>query len=160
MLMRRNGLVLTTLLALVAVLTVAGCTNKGSTTVPTTTPPPTTVSYTLSVASNAAIGTYLVDGKGMTLYYHLSDTNGKSTASASDLSYWPPFNPPSFVLPQSLKQSDCSRTNPVYGGNKEQATYKGWPLYYYVGDKKVGDAFGRQVAGWGVVDPNQIKQAP
>ncbi|MCR4308686.1 MAG: hypothetical protein NUW14_01475 [Deltaproteobacteria bacterium] len=37
---------------------------------------------------------------------------------------------------------------------KRQTTYKGWPLYYFAGDKAPGDVLGHAVGNvWFVVNP-------
>ncbi|MDO8635699.1 MAG: hypothetical protein Q7R34_05560, partial [Dehalococcoidia bacterium] len=93
-----------------------------------TTPPP---QYTIDVATKATIGTYLVDSKGMTLYYTTLDTTFKS--NITDLATWPIFNSSNITVPASLTASNFSSITRNDGS--KQTTYKGWPLYYYVLDK-------------------------
>jgi predicted lipoprotein with Yx(FWY)xxD motif len=116
--------------------------------------------YSVALMSNAAIGTYLADGKGMTLYYYTKDSPGVSTASAAVLANWPVFNPPSFVVPSELNgtlnspKSDFATITRSDGTS--QATFKGFPLYYYVKDVVPGETLGQGVGGvWYVVDPDK-----
>ncbi len=90
----------------------------------------------------------LTDAKGMTLYTFDKDTKNTSSCTGQCLLNWPPFMVSGQVptsLPENLgtmKKADGSM----------QYTYKGMPLYYYVGDKKPGDMTGDGVGGvWHVV---------
>jgi predicted lipoprotein with Yx(FWY)xxD motif/plastocyanin len=118
---------------------------------PTTAPPSTAVpAYTVKTASMPGVGDYLVDGKGMTLYYFTKDLIGKSNAAGNVLSSWPVFNPAGFVVPPSLNAADFGTITRDDGG--KQATYKGWPLYYYAKDKAPGDMLGEAVGGvWFII---------
>lgn len=128
---------------------------------PTTTPAPTPAppQYTVNVTSKSGIGTYLVDGKGMTLYYTTLDAAGKSNITGTELVTWPIFNSSTPVIPASLTASDFSSITRADG--LKQSTYKGWPLYYYVSDKAAGDFNGNGVGGvWFVINPTSITTAP
>ena len=119
----------------------------------------TSETYTLKVASKAGIGSYLVNGKGMTLYYNTGDESGQSNVSASSLNDWPPVIISTFSVPSSLNKNDFSNTSAGYG--QSQTTYKGWPLYYFINDKKAGDTLGNGVEGkWFVVIPTTLAEAP
>src|SRR5512136_177 len=90
---------------------------------PTTATPSTTApAYTVKTASMTGMGDYLVDGKGMTLYYFAKDSVGKSTATAAILQNWPVFNPASFIVPSTLNAADFGTITRDDGG--KQATYK------------------------------------
>jgi predicted lipoprotein with Yx(FWY)xxD motif/plastocyanin len=116
-----------------------------TTLIPTSTSIPSTPTYTVKTASKAGIGDYLVDGKGMTLYYFTKDVIGKSTATGNVLAAWPIFNPADFEVSSSLKATDFSTITRDDG--QKQATYNGWPLYYYAKDKASGDTLGEAVGG-------------
>lgn len=123
---------------------IPGCASTSSAT-------PTT-QYTVNVYDSPSLGTFLVDSKGMTLYYNKSDAVGKSNVTAAILANWPVFYVLSYVVPTSLKASDFSSITRSDGTN--QTTYRGWLLYYYVNDKLTGDALGNNVNGvWFVVNP-------
>ena len=88
----------------------------------------------------------------MTLYYFTKDSVGKSTAAGAVLANWPLFNPASFVVPSTLNVNDFSTITRDDG--MKVATYKGWPLYYFINDKVSGDTNGQGLNGvWFVVDP-------
>lgn len=117
---------------------------------PAATPAPT---YTINTMTKAGIGNYLVDGKGMSLYYFTRDAAGKSNASAAVIANWPIFYTASVVVPASLKGADFGAITRDDG--QMQATFKGWPLYYYVKDLAVGDTLGQAVNNvWFVVNPD------
>jgi predicted lipoprotein with Yx(FWY)xxD motif len=138
------------LLAMIAFV-VVGCA------APAATPPPaptSTMDYTVKIMSKAGIGDYLVDAKGMTLYYFTKDTLGTSNATSAILQIWPIFNVANLVLPSSLNAADFGT---ITTDGQQQATYKGWPLYYYAKDIASGDTLGQGVNDvWFVANP----QAP
>jgi predicted lipoprotein with Yx(FWY)xxD motif len=95
-----------------------------------------------------ALGTYLVDGTGRTLYLWAADKGATSTCEASCIKYWPPLT----GTPKaggSLQQSALS-TSARSDGSK-QVTYDGHPLYYFAGDKAAGDTAGQGSNGSGAL---------
>lgn len=118
--------------------------------------------HTIDVANKDGIGEYLVDHKGITLYYLSSDVQGISTASKNVLKDWPPFGTNKFVVPSSLNAADFSNIEKSFYGlglANNQSTYRGWPLYYSDLDKKPGDTLGNGINGFFVVSPT-ITPAP
>jgi len=111
---------------------------------PSPTPTPTAAAFTINIASKANIGNYLVDSKGMTLYYFTKDTIGKSTAVGATLQAWPLFNSATFTVPSSLSAADFGTITRDDGA--KVTTYKGWPLYYFAKDLAAGDILG-EVSG-------------
>jgi predicted lipoprotein with Yx(FWY)xxD motif len=121
---------------------------------PSSTPSPTN-SYTIMTMSKTGIGDYLVDAKGMTLYYFTKDTVGKSNASDTAIAIWPIFYAADIVVPSNLNASDFGTITRNDG--KMQTTYKGWPLYYYIKDQAAGDTTGQGVNGiWFVINPQSF----
>jgi predicted lipoprotein with Yx(FWY)xxD motif len=115
---------------------------------PSPTPPP--VSYTVNVASSALTGNYLVDGRGIALYYTTSDKPGYSNLPDETLSSWPVFYVPNVVVPPSLSPSDFGTY--IRDNKAKQTTYKGYPLYYFFQDKSAGNTFGNKLGeSWFVV---------
>ncbi len=111
--------------------------------------------YTVMLQTKADLGNYLVDSKGMTLYYFTKDSPGKSTAAGAVLQAWPIFSPEDFTVVASLKGSDFGTITRDDG--LLQAIYKGWPLYTYVKDQVSGDTNGQGVNGvWFVIDPGKF----
>ena len=115
--------------------------------------------YTVMIQTKKDLGNYLVDSKGKTLYYFTKDSVGKSVATATILQTWPVFNPATFVAPSSLKASDFGSITRDDGAM--QATYKGWPLYYFANDQASGDTKGQGINGvWFVINPDKFPPAP
>jgi predicted lipoprotein with Yx(FWY)xxD motif len=113
--------------------------------------------YTVMIESKADVGNYLVDAKGMTLYHATFDATGKSNATSAILGLWPPFGESNFIVPSSLNVADFSI---ITTGGTAQATYKGWPLYFFVNDKAPGDTVGQGIKGvWSVTAPD-VSMAP
>lgn len=134
-------------------LPLAACTS-----VSTTAPAPTQ-QYTITTMTKAGIGDYLVDGKGMTLYYFTNDKAGDSYATAAIIAIWPVFYASNVVLPSNLNASDFGAFTRDDG--KTQTTYKGWPLYYYSKDLAAGDTVGQGFGGvWFVANPATTPAAP
>ncbi|MFC3674118.1 COG4315 family predicted lipoprotein [Ferrovibrio xuzhouensis] len=97
-----------------------------------------------------ALGTVLVDGKGMTLYTFDKDTMpGKSVCNGPCAQNWPPL-PVSAGAEASGDWSVVSRDD----GSKQWA-YKGKPLYTWVKDQKPGDTTGNGFLNnaWHVAKP-------
>ncbi len=119
---------------------------------PTPSPTPPLSQYTVNIASKALIGNYLVDNRGMTLYYTISDKPGYSNLPDEALSSWPAFYVPNIIVPPTLNASDFGTY--TRDNNVSQRTYKGYPLYYFYQDRLAGDTVGDKAGGvWFVVNP-------
>ena len=135
----------------------AACTSYPASAPAQTSAPPS--APTVTTMNKADLGDYLVDGKGMTLYYFTKDTVGKSNASAPVIANWPIFYAAEVVVPSNLKASDFGAITGFNG--QRQTTYKGWPLYYYIKDLKAGDTTGQGVGGvWYVINPQNVPLPP
>ena len=111
--------------------------------------------YSVMVATNAALGNYLVDGNGKTLYWYTPDTVGMSACTGGCIKNWPAFAPSGFVVPSALNPADFATIKRSDGA--AQATYKGYPLYYWVKDTTRGDVTGQNVGKvWYVIDPEKF----
>jgi predicted lipoprotein with Yx(FWY)xxD motif len=107
---------------------------------------------TLAIGTSATLGNYLTDAKGMTLYYFDKDTKGVSNCIGPCLVNWPAFYAENISVPAGLTAADFGTI--VRADGKEQTTYKGFPLYYWIKDVKRGDTLGQDVNKvWFVVDP-------
>jgi len=107
----------------------------------------------IKVATNAELGTFLVDEDGMTLYLFTKDSPGVTTCFDACLQAWPP------LLTNGEPRADDGVTGSKLGtitrdDGSIQVTYDGLPLYYYITDVKPGDTTGQGVGGvWFVVKP-------
>jgi len=120
---------------------------------PTPTPTPS-----LKLAMNGTLGNYLVDGTGRTLYYFALDLPGTSTQPAvsncmgpatdpnSCVAFWPIFHAANAMV-QGIQATDVGEITRADG--IKQTTYKGFPLYYFVGDANPGDVKGDASTGGG-----------
>ncbi len=109
--------------------------------------------------AETGLGTILVDGKGMTLYMFTKDTQNSNASACTGqcLVAWPPL----YGKPTVGKGADDSKLGSfALPDGSTQATYNGWPLYYWKDDTKAGDTSGQKVGGvWFVLDKdgNPIK---
>ncbi|WP_078119758.1 COG4315 family predicted lipoprotein [Thiosocius teredinicola] len=83
----------------------------------------------------------LTDHRGMVVYTFDKDTahTGQSNCYGPCASTWPP------VVAGDIRGSNIGRIERTDG--QAQATYKGEPLYYYLGDANPGDENGDGVGG-------------
>ena len=106
----------------------------------------------LASSADPQLGTFLTDAQGMTLYLFTKDVPGISNCYDQCATNWPPLltqgNP---VLPDGLPGVVGTT---VRKDGSVQATYNGWPLYYWINDHNPGDTTGQNVGGvWFVVNP-------
>ncbi len=99
-------------------------------------------SFTINVASSGRVH-YLTDSNGMTLYYFTKDVAGQSACYGGCAKVWPIFHANTIDVPSTLSSSDFGTITRTDG--TPQTTYKGWPLYYFAGDKAPGDVKGEGV---------------
>ncbi|HEY7815030.1 MAG TPA: hypothetical protein VIC62_17420 [Nakamurella sp.] len=101
--------------------------------------------------TTGALGTFLVDGKGMTLYLYTADTAGESTCYDACAVAWPPLltngTPTASGSAAESQLSTVARND-----GATMVKYGAWPLYYFTKDTKPGDTTGQGVQGvWYVV---------
>lgn len=126
-----------------------------ATTAPTTTVVSTPAGpATLKVSQNAALGNFLVDQNGMTLYIFTKDTPGVSTCSGSCQANWPPLltngTPVAGDPAITAQLGVITRSD-----GTQQVTLNNMPLYYFAKDKAAGDANGQGVGSvWFVIQPS------
>jgi predicted lipoprotein with Yx(FWY)xxD motif len=127
--------------------TEAPTTEAPTTEAPTTEPPAAAAAVAL-VGSD--LGDILVDGDGNTLYLFVSDAQGPSVCNDGCAQAWPPLI--GEVAAGEGVDSALLATAARDDGS-EQATYNGWPLYYYANDAAAGDTNGQTVNEvWYVLD--------
>ncbi|HEX7473999.1 MAG TPA: hypothetical protein VF323_13020 [Candidatus Limnocylindrales bacterium] len=120
---------------------------------PKATPKPTVKSITVHTASTG-LGKVLVGTDGMTLYIRTSDRMNASGCNGSCAGNWPPF-----TVNAGTKAVGGSGVHGAFGtitrsDGTHQVTYKGKPLYAYVGDYYAGDTTGQGIGSvWFVAKP-------
>jgi predicted lipoprotein with Yx(FWY)xxD motif len=155
----------------VVALTVAACgsasnttSSSSSTAAAAASPATSSASATPASAKGIAIsttkgsaGVYLTGASGKALYLWEADSNGMSSCSGACAQAWPPVLTKGTPIAAHGVASGDLATITRSDGTK-QVTYKGHPLYYFVGDTAAGstkgqgsDAFG---AKWWLVAPS------
>jgi predicted lipoprotein with Yx(FWY)xxD motif len=120
---------------------------------PTTAAAASSGSTSVAVGKSDALGSFLVDDKGMTLYLFTKDTPNTSNCYDKCATAWPPLlttgNPVAGIGIDASKLGTTKRKD-----GSIQVTYAGWPLYYYANDAKAGDTMGQNVGSvWFVISP-------
>jgi predicted lipoprotein with Yx(FWY)xxD motif len=124
---------------------------------PTTTAAPATTTTTEPAATglvvtvaDSSLGSILVDGEGNTLYLFIPDEQGDSVCYDQCATAWPPL--PAEAVAGDGVDGGLLGSAPRTDG-PEQATYNGWPLYYFASDAAPGDVNGQGVNDvWYVLD--------
>src|SRR5438874_1163012 len=107
------------------------------------------------MSSDTAIGPVLTDANGMTLYSWDRDDPTAKTISTSASATWPRL----MVSGAPVGVDGIGASARDDGGL--QATFNGWPLYYFINDKNAGDTLGDGVGGiWHVVSLASAAPAP
>jgi predicted lipoprotein with Yx(FWY)xxD motif len=110
---------------------------------------------TVTLGQNAQLGSFLVDGQGITLYLFTNDRPNTSTCYGQCAAKWLPLlttTNGSADAGSGLEASKLATTTRSDG--TIQVTYNNWPLYYYSQDRQPGDVKGQGVGGvWFVVSP-------
>ena len=111
---------------------------------------------------NSAAGNIVTDERGFSLYVHLGDTASTtapvSTCNAGCIENWPAFDVQKPAVPEGLAAADFGSFD--RGAGVKQATYKGWPLYFFGADAAPGDIKGDGVKGvWFLVKVPFVKPA-
>jgi len=130
--------------------TAADTTAETTPTTPATTPsttgptsPPTTAAASESISLvEGELGSYLADDGGNTLYVFLPDeAGGESRCYDACEANWPPRGAASAGAGvDATLLGTTTRTD-----GSVQATYGGWPLYYFAADADPGDTNGQGV---------------
>jgi predicted lipoprotein with Yx(FWY)xxD motif len=122
----------------------------------------TTTKTTVMTAHNKTWGTILTLGTGVTVYRLTADGKNKSVCSGTCAKIWPPV-----VLAPGQKTpagNGVSGLGTIKRSNGSlQVTYKGVPLYRFIGDHKAGQATGNIKDTWGqwwVVNPAHPTATP
>jgi len=149
------------LLAVVGAIVIAGCGGGGSSSSSsgstggeggTNVTSSSSGGGTISGSEVPGLGTVLVDSEGMTVYEFTPDEGMTSVCYGECEAAWPPVvasGKP--TAGEGAMSADLGTTKRKDG--TEQVTYKGHPLYTFVGDKAPGEANGQEAEGtWFVLD--------
>jgi predicted lipoprotein with Yx(FWY)xxD motif len=101
--------------------------------------------------SSSSLGEILTDESGNTLYLFVPDGAGPSVCNDDCAAAWPP-------LTESVTAGDGADSallgTAARDDGTEQATYNGWPLYYFASDAEAGDTNGQGLNDvWFVISP-------
>lgn len=152
------------ILALAAILAMAGCGDSGSnsgggaygaggekTNTAKTEPASgeTGGASVVAVAKSPQLGTaILVDSKGFTLYDFHKDKGAKSACYGACAGIWPPLT--TSGAPQATKGAAAGKLGTTKRSDGTvQVTYAGHPLYTYAADTKPGEAKGNDFSSFG-----------
>ena len=110
---------------------------------------------TLKTTDKAELGTFLTDGAGLSLYLFEEDRRGGDRGRPVEtdcfddcLERWPPLIVE--TPPPAEGEADASLIDSFERPDgKMQATYNGWPLYYFVEDLVPGDVNGHDIEEFG-----------
>jgi len=109
----------------------------------------------IKVMDNPSFGKIMTNDKGRTLYFFANDSKGISTCLGNCLNTWQIFYDPSALNSKMINKSEVAEITRSDG--KKQTTYKGWPLYYFVGDSNSNDVKGDAVNNiWYVAKPDYL----
>ena len=97
--------------------------------------------YTVTIAATPALGAFLTDQSGKSLYVFARDTTGTSACTGACLAAWPAFDAGAVVAPSALKTTDFGTVTRADG--VRQSSFMGRPLYYYSGDPGPGATTGQ-----------------
>lgn len=108
----------------------------------------------IQLANNATHGKILTDAAGRTLYYFSDDADGKSACTGGCLTNWPIYYSADAPSDANVDKAEIGEITRADG--TKQSTYKGWPLYYYIGDgTNKGETKGDKVGDvWYVAKPD------
>jgi len=108
---------------------------------------------TVRASRNDALGSFLTDKDGRTLYLFTKDSENHSVCYAGCATAWPPLLVGDSVEPNLDGIGGTLATTVRNDGNR-QVTYGGKPLYYFTPDTKIGDTKGQGVGTvWYVLAP-------
>lgn len=136
-----------------ATLLVAACGSSGSTTHASNASAATgksaakTTRLTIGTAKGS-MGTYLTGASGRAVYMWVADKHGKSACAGTCAQNWPPLTTSSKpAVLGGVNAADLGTT--IRSGGVKQVTYKGHPLYYYIGDSGPDMTNGQGSDGFG-----------
>jgi predicted lipoprotein with Yx(FWY)xxD motif len=127
---------------------------------PTENVPAASHNPSIVIGGNPTLGDFLVDARYRTLYVFRRDYPGASHCAGECAANWPPY-----LVQQGSPTIEAGLTGLVgvitRPDGARQVTLNGWPLYYFAGDLKPGDANGDGVnKNWSVIRLNGFPDEP
>jgi predicted lipoprotein with Yx(FWY)xxD motif len=111
--------------------------------------------HAIKIQEKKGIGIYLTDTEGKALYWFKKDSSGKSACAGSCLEKWPIYYRETVAAPKEIKAEDFGTI--IREDGKKQTTFRGYPLYYWINDKKPGETTGQAVNNvWFVINPDSF----
>lgn len=111
---------------------------------------------TVKAAKRTPYGMILVSSSGKTLYRYTKDSKhvNRCTAVAACNPYWPPLVMKGTAKPTAGTGASSALLGTIkISHGRRQVTYAGFPLYFFAGDKSVGDVKGQNfLKEWYVVN--------
>ena len=131
---------------------VTGAPAPAATSAPVATAAPAAAGAMINAGQNSALGSFLVNAKGMTLYVFANDTANASNCSGTCATNWPPLlTSGAPVAGMGVNAALLGTLTRSDGGI--QVTYNGMPLYGFAGDNAAGDTKGQGIKNiWHVID--------
>lgn len=118
------------------------------------------VTPVVQVRLDPALGHFLTDDAGMTLYVFGRDEPGVSNCVDQCAVNWPPLIVGDASLITSPLAIPAGFGTTTRADGSAQLTYGGWPLYGWINDAAPGDTTGQDVGGnWWVANLNPVVQA-
>jgi predicted lipoprotein with Yx(FWY)xxD motif len=119
-------------------------------------PPPAVAAVAVGLRKGA-VGTFLVDGSGRTLYLFEADKANASSCTSTCTQAWPPLTTMAAAATAGQGVNDALLGVVKRSDGTSQVSYGGHPLYFYADDTAAGQVHGQGVtefgAKWYVVSP-------
>ncbi len=107
----------------------------------------------IQLVSDANLGSIITNSEGFTLYFFTPDVASPTICEGECATVWPPYYKENPSLGTGLNAKDFAVVTRPDG--KKNTTYKGWPLYTFIEDKKAGDTKGEKLENaWFVAKPD------
>jgi predicted lipoprotein with Yx(FWY)xxD motif len=119
------------------------------------------VTFTVRAMPTSDLGQILVDAKGKTLYFFMSENSGQVICTGDCTRTWSPLLLVGAPTPTTQSQLPGKLDVIARPDGARQVTYNQWPLYTFLGDRKPGDRLGDGSSGqWFVVKATQPVPVP
>ena len=99
----------------------------------------------VKATSDAALGDFLVDADGLTLYIFSPDPPNASVCTGGCLAAWPPLLVDAGVTPAAGLDAPGALGVITLDDGSRQVTYRSRPLYYFARDEAAGDTKGQSL---------------